>query len=242
MNGELNEFSLEQLEALFNEDIESATPPTEEVVETPSTEEVKSDTTTVDNTKAFSERLKKSTAKAVQEERENIAKQMGYTSYEEMIKSKEAKLIEDSGLDPEQVNPVVEQLVKQRLDNDPRLKELETLRAQKVKEFAKQELAEISKLTDGEITKLEDIPKEVVELWKTKGSLKSAYLELKGEELITKMKSKQSKGSTSHMQNLSGTAPAQGNKRLLTAEEKSYWKYFNPGMTDEELNKKTIDI
>lgn len=242
MNGELNEFSLDELEALFNEDVESATPPTEEVVETPSTDDVKPNTEPVDSTKAFSERLKKSTAKAVQEEREKIAKQMGYASYGEMIKTKEIRLMEEHGLDPEQVNPVVEQLIEQRLNNDPRLKELETLRAQKVKEFAKQELAEISKLTDGEISKLEDIPKEVVELWKTKGSLKSAYLELKGEELIAKMKSKQSKGSTGHMQTLSGTAPVQGNKRLLTAEEKSYWKYFNPNMTDEELNKKTIDI
>ena len=30
--------------------------------------------------------------------------------------------------------------------------------------------------------------------------------------------------------------------KVLTADEKKVWKLFNPGMSDEELNKKTIDI
>ena len=102
-------------------------------------------------------------------------------------------------------------------------------------------MAEITKLTGGEITELSQLSKDVIDLWKVKGSLKSAYLELHGEELVMKARSGQSKGSTSHMNNTSGSSAPQGNKRLLTANEKKLWKLFNPKMTDEELNKMTVD-
>ena len=121
------------------------------------------------------------------------------------------------------------------------MKELETLRAQKIADFAKRELSEITKLTDGEITDLNQLPKEVIELWKQKGSLKSAYLELEAEKLITKIKSGQSKGSTEHLNSLSGAKNPASNKRALTNEEKLTWRFFNPSMTDEEIDKIMID-
>ena len=94
------------------------------------------------------------------------------------------KLLEENGLDVEEVTPIVEEIVKKRLETDPRLKELEGYRQQKVNEWAKKELADIKELTGGKISKIEDVPKDVIELWKTKGSLKAAYLELQGEALI----------------------------------------------------------
>ena len=74
-----------------------------------------------------------------------------------------------------------------------------------------------------------------------KGSLKAAYLELEGEKLITRIRSEQSKGSTGHLQNPSGGTPCQNTKRLLTDKEKAVWKQFHPHMTDDELNKMTVD-
>ena len=127
------------------------------------------------------------------------------------------------------------------MDNDPRMKELEELRQRQIKEFGKKELAEITKLTNGEITSLAQLPKEVINLWKTKGSLKSAYLELEGERLINKFKGEQSKGSTSHLKNPSGNSSVASNKRPLTAEEKQIWKFFNNSMTDEQLNKQMVE-
>lgn len=232
----VNDDSLKELEALFEEDV-AQTPPTAEG----NTEPDQSETKDVSQTKAFAKRLAEEKAKVVNEERENIAKSLGYSSFDELQKSREKKLYEEKGLDPEEVSPIVDELVKQRLDNDPRMKELERFRAKEVEEFGKKELAEITKLTGGEITRLDQLSPDVIDLWKKKGSLKAAYLELKGEELILKARSEQSKGSTAHLNQLSGNKAPNTEKRPLTAEEKRLWKLFNPQMTDEELNKKLVD-
>jgi hypothetical protein len=143
--------------------------------------------TPVTETQAFAHRLKEATNRARNEERESIAKSLGYESYADMQQKREAQLLEEKGLNPEDVSPVVEQIVQQRLAEDPRLKELDSYRQERVNAWAKKELAELSELTQGKVSKLEDVPKDVIELWKTKGSLKGAYLELHGETLIREM-------------------------------------------------------
>lgn len=240
-----NEFSVAELEQLFNSELEQATPPAGKETEAQNNgsegKEQKPAETDVDKTKAFAHRLKESTDKARQEEREAIAKSLGYETYDQLIKERESKKLEEKGIDPEQGSAVIDELVKQRIEADPRIKELEEYRKQRVKEFGERELAEITKLTGGEITSLAQLPKEVIDLWKTKGSLKAAYLELEGAKLITKIRSEQSKGSTGHLQNPSGGTPGQDNKRLLTDKEKAVWRQFHPHMTDDELNKMTVD-
>ena len=251
LNG-VEELSLEELEKLFDDDGTQDPPPANGTAETDASsvgdgtnsgngQETGSNDTKKDATKAFAKRLKESTEKAVNEEREAIAKSMGYNSYAEMVEKREKELIESKGLDPDEVAPVVSELLEQRLANDPRMKELETLRRKQVEEFGKKELAEITELTGGEITKLSQLPREVIDLWKQKGSLKSAYMELEGEKLITKIRSEQSKGSTSHLNGLSGGAGIPNDKRPLTKDEKEIWKLFNPSITEEELNKKLVD-
>lgn len=235
-----NEFSLEELEDLFKEDGQETPPVKEQEKNPPATQPTNDDKKNegIEQTKAFAKRLSEVKIK----EREAIAKTMGYNSYDEMIKEREAKLMEDKGLDPEQVAPIVDELVKQRIDNDPRMKELETLRRKQIEEFGKKELAEISKLTEGEVTKFEQLPKEVLELWKSKGSLKAAYLAVKGEELLLKARSANSKGSTSHLAQPNGSTAGNNGTRLLTEKEKQMYKFFNPGISEEELNKKTTKI
>lgn len=223
---------VEELEALFNDDLSQDTPP--------ANDGTVSNSSDVSQTKAFAKRLAEEKAKVVNEERENIAKSLGFNSYEELQKSRERKVYEDKGLDPDEISPIVEELVKKRLDDDPRMKELAQFKAKQVEEFGKKELAEITKLTAGEVTSFEQIPQDVMDLWKKKGSLKAAYLELKGEELILKARSAQSKGSTSHLTNPSGRVAPDNGIRPLTEQEKQLWKLFNPNMTDEELNKKTV--
>lgn len=229
-----NDLSVEELETLFTDENEQKSPAASEETKSGTSEDVST-------TKAFAKRLAEEKAKVVNEERENIAKSLGYNSFDELQKSRERKRYEDAGLDPEDVSPIVEQLVNERINNDPRMKELEQYRAQRVQEFGRQELAEISKLTGGKITSLEQLPPEVIDLWKKKGSLKSAYLELKGEELILAARSEQSKGSTGHLTQVGGNASVPSTKRHLTAEEKKMWQFFNPNMTEEELGKVMVD-
>ena len=240
-----NEFTVEELEELFrDDDTQQETPPVNNDVNTPQSSQNATETGTessVTTTQAFSRRLKESTDKARREEREAIAKSLGYESYDDMQKKREQELYNSKGLDPADVSPIVEEIVKTRLENDPRMLELENLRSAQVKEFGKRELAEITRLTNGEITSLSQLPREVIELWKKKGSLKSAYMELEGEKLITRIRSEQSKGTTSHMNLPGSSSNADSKKRPLTSEEKRVWKFFNPTMSDEELSKITVD-
>ena len=199
--------------------------------------------TPVTETQAFAHRLKEATNKARNEERESIAKSLGYESYADMQAKREAQMLEEKGLDPEDVSPVVEQLVQKRLAEDPRLQELDAYRQERVNAWAKKELAELGELTGGKISKMEDVPKDVIELWKTKGSLKGAYLELHGEKLIREMQtgiaSGQNRSTTSHMASPQGTpAPTDNsNRRPFTAKEREVYKMFNPDVTDEQLSK-----
>lgn len=238
-----DEMSLQELEALFED--KGATPtPNVEQSQNPSEEPKKEEVTpeNVTTTQAFSRRLKEQTEKAVSAERENIAKSLGYSSYDAMVKAQEDKVLKDKGFDPDEVKPIVDELVEKRMQTDPRLKELDEFKAKQIEEFGKRELADITRLTGGEITSLEQMPKDVIELWKTTGSLKAAYLQLHGEELLSKARAQQLKGSTGHLQNPAGAPPAATNTRPLTEDEKRVWKVFNPHITDEELSKKTKPI
>lgn len=221
------------LDSLFADDSQQEPSPVEE-------ETAPAADSNIDNTKAFAKRLRESTDKARAEERESIAKAMGYGSYDELTKSRERKVIEDKGLDPDDVAPIVEQLVKERIDKDPRMQELEELRQMRVQEFGKKELAEVTKLSGGEITSLNQLSPEVISAWKQKGSLKAAYLEVEGEKRIMRMMGDQSRGTTTHLTANGGSAAVPTGERNLTADEKKMYKFFNPSMTDDQLNKITV--
>lgn len=238
-----NEFTIKDIEAYLNgEGAETLTAEGEDTQQTESTEGTKPDVT---ETQAFAHRLKEATDKARAKEREDIAKQLGFESYEALQKSREKKTYEDKGLDPDEVAPVVEEIVKQRLESDPRMQELEGYRQKQAQEWAKKELTELKTLTGGKITKLDDVPKDVLELWKSKGSLKGAYLELHGEELIREMQKGVARGqsgsSTSHLSSPRGSTSPQKeeNVRPFTEQEKKIYKIFNPDVTDEQLSKMT---
>ena len=238
-----NELTVEELDALFaDDDVQQDPPPAtdDSVTDPPANTSDASDTS--NTTKAFAKRLRESTEKARREERESIAKSLGFESYDAMQKSRETNLLNDKGLNPEDVSPVIDEIVKQRLDNDPRMLELSNLKLQQEKEFAKRELAEISKLTNGEVTKLSQLSNDVIQSWRRNGSLVKAYMEHEGVNLVSKIKSEHNRGTTEHLANPSNTVPSQPTTRLLTAEEKEVWRLFHPNIPKEELDKKTVNI
>ena len=246
-----NEFTIKDIENFLNG--EGAVSPAAEINEnSPATQPNEDGSQTVPavetappvtETQAFAHRLKEATNKVRNEERENIAKSLGYESYADMQQKREADILRNKGFDPEEISPVVEELVQKRIAEDPRMKEFDTFKQERISVWAQKELAELKELTDGKIAKFEDIPKDVVESWKTKGSLTAAYMELHGVELIRETRagvaSGQSRGSTSHLASPQGTPArtADMNKRPFTDEERKVYKLFNPGVTDEELSK-----
>lgn len=235
-----NDITVEDIENFLNGN--GAVTPAANNQESSDESHASEDETPVTETQAFARRLKEATSKARSEERESIAKSLGYDSYANMQKRREEDMLKDRGLDPDDVSPVIEELVKKRLAEDPRLREIESYRDERVNMWAQKELAELNELTGGRITTLSDVPADVIELWKTKGSLKAAYIELQGETLIREMRtgveSEHSRGSTGHLTSPRGT-PASHNsrKRPFTDEEKRVYKLFNPDVTDEQLSK-----
>ena len=240
-----NEITIEDIENFISgggAEPPAAEPEENSTIEEDSTANGQQTEKPVTETQAFARRLKEEKEKARNEERESIAKSLGYESYAAMQKSREEDILKESGFDPEEVSPVVEQLVEKRLSEDPRLKELDRYRQERVNTWAQKELKELKELTNGKITKLEDVPKDVLDLWKTKGSLKAAYLELQGEALIREMQtgiaSGQNRSTTAHLKSPNGTpAPLTDNKRPLTDKERKVYKMFNPNVTEEELSK-----
>lgn len=242
-----NEFSLEEIEAFLSEDGQ-ATPPVETNEEQPQDSQVTEDNKSAE-TKSKSNETTQAFSKRLNEDREKTAKLMGFNSYAEMIKSREEQMLKDKGLDPDEVKPIVDELVEKRLKDDPRMQELEEVRKSKIEAWAKKELAEITELSGGKITAVSQLSQEVVNLWKQKGSLKAAYLEVEGERLIREARlgaaSEQSKGSTAHLNSPSGTPGQIANrveKRPLNDKEKAVWRIFDNNISDEELSKKTTKI
>lgn len=239
-----NDFTLEELDALLSgEDDEQETPPVNEAEkssEQPTEDDSKKESD-VTQTKAFAKRLKESTDKARLETKDEVAKELGYESYNDMIAKRQKQMLEEKGYSSEELGPIVDELVKQRLEGDPRMKELEEYRKQQIVEYGKKELEEISKLTGGKITQFKQLPKDVLDKWRETGSLKSAYLELRGEELILEARRAQTQPTAGHMNLPEGNPPTPSNKRHLTDEERKVWKVFNPKMTDKELDEKLVD-
>lgn len=238
----VEELDIKDIEAFLSSE-EEVTPPVTDEKKIPPETQLGDDVEkqkAIENTKAFAHRLRKKTEEAVLTERESIAKKAGYENYSLMQKALEDNMFKEKGLNPEEVAPVIEEIIKKRLEEDPRLKELEGYRQKKIEEWAKKELIELNTLTGGKISKMEDIPKNVIELWKTKGSLKAAYLELEGERLIKEMQTDgQNKSSTNHLNSPEGTPQFKidNNKRLMTPKEKEIYKMFNPDVTEAEMVK-----
>jgi len=246
-------YTLEELEEMFGgkkepgpdgkTDDKQTVPPV-----TPPTEPAKDDK----NEKVeqiVARRLKEETSKLKSSERDAVAIENGYKSYADMqeqlakkAKEQEAELLKAKGLDNEETLKTIDELVAKRLANSATTGELEELRQLKADMWIKNELEEVKKLTGGDIKEVNQLTKEEVDLAKKLGSLKAAYLQLHGEELLVKARAGLSKGTTSHL----GTPPGSPGsltetKRPMTAKERDVYKLFNPDTKDEDLDKKLVD-
>ena len=133
-------------------------------------------------TKAVSERINEVKRKTELETKNNIAKDLGYNSYDEMIKSREDKekkqLLEEAGIDSsKETEELIEKLVEKRLANNPKLKKLEEYENKEKINFVNSQLQEINKLTGGNIKDVSELPQETLALWETTGNLKQAFLD-----------------------------------------------------------------
>lgn len=196
-------------------------------------------------TKAVSERINEVKRKTELETKNNIAKDLGYNSYDEMIKSREDKekkqLLEEAGIDSsKETEELIEKLVEKRLANNPKLKKLEEYENKEKINFVNSQLQEINKLTGGNIKDVSELPQETLALWEKTGNLKQAFLATQGEQLLLKNLSSNKNGTLNHLANPNNNSGTR--VRALTAEEKEMYRSIISDISEEELNKKTMPI
>ena len=134
-----------------------------------------SPTETVDQTKAFATRLKEEKAKAKNEAKLEIAQSFGYDSWDEYVESQTNNKILDSGLDPEVIKPMLQDLIKK----DPAYVEAMRYKAEK-EELEKEKFAEDAiRLLNVEFgtnySSINDLDEETIKMWNNGTPLDKAY-------------------------------------------------------------------
>jgi hypothetical protein len=156
-----------------------------------------------------------------------------------MKKAQEDDIIKKKGYKPEDVNAMVEAIVAKRLENDPRLKEFEAMKNIDKEKYVNAQLAAINEATGQKLT-IKDLPKETIDLWGKGLDLEQAYYATQGKTVIAKVKGQVNNGSLDHL-NVGGSS-GQPKVRRLTAEEKDIYRSISPHLTEDDLNKKTVEI
>lgn len=190
-------------------------------------------------TETVTKRINEVRAKTEKDTADKIAKELGYESYEAMQQANRDKLIKDNGLNPEDVNKIIDPIIEQKIAADPRMKKLAEYEEREKTKYINDQLAAINQTT-GQKLKLEDLSPEVLDLWSKGIDLEKAYYAVNGKQILTGKTSKAEGGSMDHLAPTPGAK--QGKVRLLTEEEKAMWRSIMPDITEEELAKKTIDV
>ena len=129
----------------------------------------------VDQTKAFATRLKEEKAKAKVEAREEIAQSFGYNSWDEYMDAQTNNKLLDKGLDPEEVRPVLKDLIK----NDPEYIEAMKYKAEKEsleKElFASNSIQALNSKFGTNFKSVNELDEETINDWNSGMSLEKAF-------------------------------------------------------------------
>ena len=179
---------------------------------------------TEDTTKAYSERLKKDREKIRNEEREALAKEFGYDSYEKFRDAHVDNSLLDKGLDPDTVKPLIKDLIK----NDPEYVEAMRFKAEKedVEKniWAKDEIKKLNDKFGLKLTDISELDEDTVKLWNGGLSLDKAYAK------------EQDSGKT-HLNKPEGTGKTDTDKVVVTDDIYAQFRAFNPDVTREEVEK-----
>lgn len=109
-----------------------------------------------DETKAFSERLKK--------EKEKMAKQLGYDSWEDALEKRTNSAMLDKGLDPETVKPLLKEMLKSDPDYVAAMEYKKDKEELEKKIWADNELKKLNDKYGLSLKSIDDLDDEVIKL------------------------------------------------------------------------------
>ena len=190
-------------------------------------------------TQTMTNRINEVRSKTEKDTQDKIAKELGYADYATMKKVQTDKLVQENGFKPEDVEKILKPMLEERIKNDPRFKKLEDFEKREQTAYVTTSLANINKVT-GQILTVDDLDKEVLNLWSKGVELEQAYYAIHGKTILTKGVNATQNGSMNHL--APGANAGLTKTRKLTDEEKAMYRSINPYITEEDLAKKTTVV
>ena len=189
--------------------------------------------TEIDKTKAFATRLKEEKAKAKLEVQEEIAQSFGYNSWKEYSEAQTNSKLVDKGLDPDEVRPVLQDLIK----NDPEYIEAMKYKAEKEeleKElFASNSIQALNNTVGTDYKSVNELDEETIKMWNAGTPLEKAYAANNWSKIAERAVRKTITDSgKSHLTNATGTNE-NGTQREVSKDELSVFKMF--GYSEDQV-------
>lgn len=192
-------------------------------------------TPAVDITKIVAERVKASTEKAKNE----LAKSHGYASYDEMLNSGINKKLLDSGIDPDTVKPVFDEV----LATHPSILKAQEILAEEAKRVKNTELSKLNEKFKSTFETLDDLPDETKSLLEKGVTLEQAYVATHYDQMTkpsapadpVKLAQAQKEQGLSHFKTVPGNGIPPVTEVVLTLEVLNAIKRQMPNATNDQI-------
>jgi hypothetical protein len=224
-------------------EIEEQAANTDEKLETSSNDtQSTSPVETVDQTKAFAQRLKEEKAKAKEEARKEIAESFGYNSWQEYADAQTNNKLLDKGLDPDSVKDVLKDLIYTNPDYVEAMKYKQEKEELEKEIFASNSLKQLNETYGTNYTSVNQLDKPTFDMWSAGTPLVNAYAAHNMSKIVdnaVKQAVAARDNGKSHLKNVSGSSE-ESKTREISQDELKIAKSFGFSETQfkEYVNKK----
>lgn len=207
-----------------------------------SSEQPTSPVETVDQTKAFAQRLKQEKAKAKEEARKEIAESFGYNSWQEYVDAQTNDKIIGKGMDPDAVKDVLKDLIYTNPDYVEAMKYKQEKEELEKEIFASNSIEQLNKTYGTNYKSVDELDKQTIDAWNAGTPLVNAYAAYNMSTIIDSAVKKAMAArdsGKSHLKTVSGSTE-ESKTREISQDELRVAKAFGLDETKfkEYVNKK----
>lgn len=197
---------------------------------------------TVDQTKAFAQRLKQEKAKAKEEAKKEIAESFGYNSWQEYVDAQTNDKIIGKGMDPDAVKDVLKDLIYTNPDYVEAMKYKQEKEELEKEIFASNSIEQLNKTYGTNYKSVDELDKQTIDAWNAGTPLVNAYAAYNMSTIIDSAVKKAMAArdsGKSHLKTVSGSAE-ESKTREISQDELRVAKAFGLDETKfkEYVNKK----
>lgn len=216
---------------------------TDEALETSSNEtQSTSPVETIDQTKAFAQRLKEEKAKAKEEARREIAESFGYNSWQEYADAQTNNKLLDKGLDPESVKDVLKDLIYTNPEYVEAMKYKQEKEELEKEIFASNSLKQLNETYGTNYTSVNQLDKPTFDMWSAGTPLVNAYAAHNMSKIVdnaVKQAVAARDNGKSHLKTVSGSTEESRTREISQDELRIAKQFgFSEAQFKEYVNKK----